>query len=277
MSELTLGHTASARGLLALHAALERQTENEYSDVGDPYNPKPPKFWPSTIPHIDTVCGGFYGVSVVTGQPGTGKTLLSIASAIEAAASGNWQVVILSAEDDKDGFRERFNRYLSVHPAAQDCIGNLHYHAVGKGQDASSLTLTIHHCIDHTLDTPILIVIDSINSIVNLSHGSYLSLLKEIGLWAMFSRRLSAGDVSFFITAETNKSGEVKGEALSFWSDVYLKMKWKSENVVDMNLAKTRRTAGAGPMGNHLRNWSTGRFEPEEQRSLYAVGSDIYE
>jgi hypothetical protein len=93
----------------------------------------------------------------------------------------------------------------------------------------------------------------------------------------MFSRRLSTGDVSFLITAETNKGGEVKGEALSFWSDVYLKLKWESEFVVDMNLAKTRRTAGAGPMGNHLRNWSTGLFEPEQQRPLYAVGGDQYE
>jgi hypothetical protein len=85
--------TAAKRGILSLYEALERTTENEYSDVSQPYTPQPPKFWPSTIPHIDTICGGFYGVSVVTGQPGTGKTLLSIASAIEAAASREIQPI----------------------------------------------------------------------------------------------------------------------------------------------------------------------------------------
>lgn len=280
MQQLDGEKNAAQSGLLALHGALDRYSDNVFHDVSEWYDPKPPKFWPSTIPYIDQMCGGFYGMTCLAAQPGTGKTLLSIASAIEAAASGHWQVVMFSAEDDYDGFRDRFNRYLEVHPAAHDCLEHFHFHAVGKGQDPATLTLSVHHCVNLEIDMPLLLVFDSINSIVNLNaEVNYLKNLSDIGLWAMFARRLSGGNVSFLITSETNKRNEVKGENLSFWSDVYLKMLMKSENVVDMTLMKTRRTPGAGPMGKHLRNWTTGLFEPEEDfsPSLRVVGGKGYE
>jgi hypothetical protein len=172
---------------------------------------------------------------------------------------------MFAAEDDYDGFRDRFNRYIEVHPETACCVPNLHFHAVGKGQTPRSLTNTVMNVVDTMADTPILIVMDSINSIVNLSGGNYLRGLSDFGLWAALSRRISEGDVSFFITSETNKAGEVKGEALSYWSDVYLKMKKVkgSDFVVDMTLAKTRRTPGEGHMGKYLRRWDTGRYEPD--------------
>lgn len=276
---------AAMRGIAGLLDAISPQSENVYYDLAEPYDPKPPKFWPSTIKYIDQTCGGFYGMTVVAAQPGTGKTLLAIATAIEAAASGNWQVVIFAAEDDYDGFRDRFNRYLAAHPAAQDCLPNLHFHAVGKGQDPESLTSTVLHAVDREMDTPILLVLDSINSIVNLSGSNYLAGLSSIGLWAMLARRVSEGNVSFFITSETNKAGEAKGETLSFWADFYLKMKKKSDNVVEMELAKTRRTPGAGKMGKYLRNWTIGEFEAEGKDDtepgyagpLKLVGGNYYE
>lgn len=266
---------AAKNGLLALDDALALHTDNEYYDVALEYTPKPPKCWPSTIDYIDLQCGGFYGMTVVAAEPGTGKTFLAISNAIEAAATLEWQVVVFMAEDDYDGFRDRFNRYLAVHPGARDCIGNFHFHAVGKGQTPATLTNTIMGCVDMYADIPILVVMDSINSIVNLAGGNYLRDLSNFGLWASLARRISEGDISFFITSETNKSGEVKGEALSYWADVYLKMKKvkHSEFVVEMILAKTRRTPGEGPMGKYLRRWDTGLYEPDVfNRKLKVVG-----
>jgi hypothetical protein len=271
---------ASKNGLLALDDALASRTENEYTDLSDPYTPKPPKCWPSTIDYIDHNCGGFYGMTVVAAEPGTGKTFLGIANAIEAAATQQWQVVMFAAEDDYDGFRDRFNRYLNANPASKTCIPYLHFHSVGKGQTPRSLTDTVMHAVDINADIPILIVMDSINSIVNLGGGNYLKSLSDFGLWAALSRRISEGDVSFFITSETNKSGEAKGEALPYWADVYLQMKKVkgSDFIVDMTLAKTRRTPGEGPMGKYLRRWDTGRYEPDIYNApLKIVNGERYE
>jgi hypothetical protein len=97
----------------------------------------------------------------------------------------------------------------------------------------------------------------------------------------MFARRLSRGDVSFLLTAETNKAGEAKGEGLQFWSDLYLKMKKKSNNVVEMRLDKTRRTPGEGDMGKYLRHWNSQTFRKAEavERELRVVhgGRDYFE
>lgn len=271
---------AAKNGLLALEDALAPYTENEYYDLSETYKPKPPKCWPSTLDYIDLHCGGFYGLTTVAAEPGTGKTFIAIGNAIEAAASQNWQVVMFAAEDDYDGFRDRFNRYIDTHPGSEDAIPNLHYHSVGKGQTPRTLTDTILMSVNIQADIPILVVIDSINSVVNLGGGNYLKSLSDIGLWAALARRISEGDISFFITSETNKAGEVKGEALSYWSDVYLKMKKVrgSEFVVDMTLAKTRRTPGEGPMGKYLRRWDLGRFEPDVYTEpLQVVGGTQYD
>ena len=267
---------AAQVGITALFEALEFRTDNEYHNTAAEYEPQPPRTWPSTFDYIDTQCGGFYGLTTVAAEKGTGKTLLAIATAIEAAATGKWQVVFFAAEDDIDGFRDRFNRYLEVHPDAVDCLPNFHYHSVGKGQNPRTLTTTVAMSVDTSLDIPILIVMDSINSIVNLGGEEYyLRRLGGFGLWAMLARRISGGCVSFFVISETNKRGEAKGEALTFWSDVYIKMKKKSDSVVDMWLDKTRRTPGEGPMGLYLRDWEEGRFIRKSfTPRLKAVGDD---
>lgn len=251
------------QALQALEDANDPFLENECHDVRLKYIPRDLKTWPSTLDYIDTHCDGFYGMTTLAAEKGTGKTLLAIASAIEAAATGEWQVVYFAAEDDYDGFRTRFNQYLHEHPGAADCLTNFFFHSVGRSQSPLSITRDTQACVDRHKETPILIVFDSINSIVTLSGRPYLQALSELGVWAMLARRLSGGNVSFLITAETNKRGEAKGEALPFWSDCYLKLKKVkgSENVVEIILDKTRRTAGEGPMGKFLRNWQTGRFE----------------
>ncbi len=265
---LGLEPTATLRACKALHEALQLRTENTYYNMGELPPEEDLKQWPSTLDYIETQCGGFYGMSVIVGEKGAGKTMLCIASAIEAAASGNWQVVYLCAEDDIHGFAYRFNTYVEAHPSAADCFENFHFIHVGKGQDPASLTAEIFGVLDQRLDIPLLVCMDSINSIVNLGSGDYLKTLKEFGIWAMLSRRISGADVSWMITSETNKSGNAKGEALPFWADVVMRIKSAKDSdvVVMMDLVKSRRTSlgpSGGAMGKLGRNVKIGRFEPE--------------
>jgi len=240
--------------------ALQASTENEYIDLREPYDPLPPKTWPSTLAYVDKHAGGFYGVSACTAEKGSGKTMLATSSAMAAAASGHWQVCMFLAEDDYDGFRERFNLNIDAHPELEDCIDNFHLFSVGRGQTPEMICADVACAVDAKMDTPILVVMDSINSIVNLGTGNYFDSLRAFGLWAMLARRISRGEASFLLTCESNKRGEAKAEQIPFWADVYLKMKKKSDNVVEMWLDKTRRTAGEGPMGKHVRTWMAQRF-----------------
>lgn len=255
-----------------MRESLKPKTENESEDLGLYYSAKPPITWPSTLDYIDTQCGGFYGMTTLAAEKGTGKTMMATASAIEAAATKKWQVVTFVAEDDRDGFRDRFNTYLDYHPHAVSCMGNLWPYFVGKGQTPASILGTIESAVDWQEDLPILVVVDSINSIVNLSGQRYLPMLAEFGLWMMFARRISGGLASFLVTSETNKAGEAKGEALPFWSDVYLRLKKETEHIVSMRLDKSRRTAGEGQMGKYKRKWYEGVFVPADMDPLHIVG-----
>jgi predicted ATP-dependent serine protease len=266
---------ACVRAIKAMREALKEATPNEYVKIGRDAESVPIRHWHSTLDYIETHCQGFYGMTAIVGEKGAGKTLLALGSAIEAAASGDWQVAYMASEDDEGGLAERFNRYLDAHPHAEDCIGNFHPITVGRGQTPTSIMMEVMGVVNPTYDTPVLTVFDSINSMVNLSNMSYLDGLKEFGLWAMLARRMSQGDASFMITHESNKAGNAKGEVAEFWSDMVLKIKKvkKSAHCVTMRLDKTRRTGGEGDFGNKLlRNWQKAQFEMEAfQPKLYAV------
>lgn len=260
-SQYDLYRATNNRAMTAIYCmrdALDEKLGNEYLDLSA--ESLRPITWPSTLPMIDTHCDGFYGLTVFAAEKGTGKTMLAVSSAIEAASCGEWHVVYFLAEDDADGFRERFNTYLNAHPESAENFGNFSVIQVGKNQTPRDLKDEIASAVDWTVDLPILIVIDSINTVVNLGTGNYLRQIQEFGIWAMLSRRLSRGLVSFMLTTEANKRGESKGEALPYWADVYVQMKKKSDSVVEFTLAKTRRTGGEGTMINYRRNWDQGCF-----------------
>ena len=97
----------------------------------------------------------------------------------------------------------------------------------------------------------------------------------------MLARRLSRGRVSFLLTSEANKSGNAKGEGLPYWADVHLKMSKCTDAVVEMELDKTRRTGGEGPLGKYKRAVGRGLFLTEEElygeRPLRVVGGDNWD
>ncbi len=253
----------------ALSEAQNRKLDNEAWDLTDPSPIEAPLTWPSTVRKIDQITHGFYGMTVLSATKGTGKTMMARSSAIEAAASGKWQVVHFLAEDDWDGWRDGFNVYLTQHEDARECLQFYHVEQVGRNQTPSSISTAALHRIDGGLDRPLLIVLDSINSIVNLSDTNYLAGLKDWGIFCMLARRLSRGRVSFLITSEANKAGNAKGEGLPYWADVHLKLRKHSGVVVEMELDKTRRTGGEGPLGKFQRNVGRGLFLTEEELNGY--------
>lgn len=290
-SDFNFSHNAAVRAIIAMREACKQEVDSE------PFDPRSSipvaiKSWPSGVHTIDTAltgADGFYGMTSVAADPGTGKTTLAMRSGILAAASGKWQVVHGLAEDDYDGFGERFNRYMKHHPEDRGSIDRLHYLSIGRGQTPESLTADITMELDHTLDLPLLVIIDSINSVANLSGRPYLKALSDLGLWMMFARKISRGDVSFLCICETNKEGEAKGGAAGFWSDLYLTMKKAKDGdkigrggeykgYVNFHIKKSRRTPGEGDLGWHYRDMDRLEFKSTHEMSgeqpLYVVGGE---
>jgi len=250
---------------LGMVEALDDTGENERVDPRV-VEPAPLVTWPSGISHIDDECGGGYGMVTVAAPRGVGKTLFAMGAACAAAASGDWQVCYLAAEDDMDGLAIRFNNWMRTHPDHEEVFDNLHIFQMGRGQTPKTLTVEVSSSIDLESDKPVLTVIDSINSLVEMSGFPYLEGLTEFGLWAMLSRRFSRGNASFLVISETNKSGSVKGEKLPYWSDqVVLMKRGDGADIVEMRLDKSRRTSGVGDMGKFIRVWSQAEFIGQDE------------
>jgi predicted ATP-dependent serine protease len=262
-------HPAGHKAWCATYLALKEWTENEVAPVEFSENLDDTlQRWPSTIEHIDYHCGGFYGLAVILGGQKTGKTMMALGSCIEAAATEEWQVVYLCAELDQHEMANRINRYLIAHPASISCQDFLHVVFVGKGQTPEMIQFQIEKITDPA-GPPILVCMDSINTITEMSGRNYLSTLRDYALWAMLSRRMSNGSASFLIVSETNQIGGAKGGKLEFWADQVVKLSIKTRNgaaglvPVKLELLASRRTGGEGDMGVYLRNQRTCRFQAE--------------
>lgn len=245
---------------------IEAQQEGE-NEKFDPSRTEPARLmtWPSTIDSIDFHCGGFYGMVCVGAARGTGKTLLALSSALSAAADG-WQVCYFAAEDDMDGLSVRFNNYMNSHPEQEPGIDNFHLFQTARGQTPKSLTEEVAGAIDIESDAPVLTVIDSLNSLVEMSRYSYFEGLSEFGLWAMLARRYSGGAASFLLISEVNSRGSIKAEKLPYLCDQVLVMQRGSgSDIVEMELQKSRRTPGVGELGKFVRAWNEGVFLSESQ------------
>lgn len=218
--------------------------------------------WPSTLEPIDRVYGGFFGLTGLVATRGIGKTMLALSSALQAAATGRWNVIYFGAEVDDDEIITRRNREYLRYPEAIAGNDFFQFKHVGLGQTLEDMLFDMLG-IDREL--PVLIVWDSINSIVKMMGGDYLNRLNHLLMWAAFTRKISRGALSFLIVSETNKNGKSKGEGLEFASDICLNMAGEpNETMVDFRIDKVRRCEWM-PMGEFTRHWQTNRFYTQEQ------------
>lgn len=255
------------KGWAALALASRDKTNPEHQEIPDTgpleLEDKLPR-WPSTLTTLDLRCnGGFYGLSVVLGNRGLGKTLLALGSCIEAAATQQWQAVYLSAELDHHEIAMRLGRYFAKHEASLDCIGYFHVVHLGRGFDVPDLCRIVEERTDPA-GPPLLVCIDSVNTAAELSGGEYLWTLRKLSLWSMLARRMSAGYASFLLVSEVNKLGGAKGGALDYWADVVVRLaRPKGGAGIELTLEKSRRTRGEGKLGLYARGQT--RFEPADR------------
>ncbi len=263
------------RAWCAATLASRDRLENTILEFTEDQQPDELLRFPSTIEPVERAYGGFYGVTSLIAEPGLGKTMLAWSVALQAAATQKWNVVFFAGELDEGEMIERRAREMTVHESAIDGVDYLKMVNVGIGQT------TVDFCCELAgLDPelPILVVMDSINTIATLSRRDYLRTLEDFAIWAMMSRRISRGACSFLLVSETNKKGNSKGEKLEYWSDLAIGMTGKKgEIAVDFTVKKVRRGKWVH-LGMLTRNWDTNRFytklEMDEinQLRLVAVG-----
>lgn len=266
---------ASVRALGAMILANQHRGQSTVSQIKD--LPKgTTERWTSTVSFIDRLCGGFYGLTTLGGSPGLGKSLLSRASAIEAAASTKWNVIVFDAENAPDELGAKYDEYLAEHPGAEDAVDNLRIVHVPRGIDVATMIAEVALIAGD--DRPVLTVIDSINTVAELTNRSYLDALREYSLWAMLSRRISRGAASFLMVSELNRAGGAKGEKLNYWSDLFVQLTGeRQKGYVRMKIKKTRSTPGESEERKLVRIVHRQRFleesEMQQQRAhVRAVG-----
>jgi predicted ATP-dependent serine protease len=270
----------SLRALGAMGIAAEHVGQATSHGIRDIEPGRAPR-WPSTISMVELNCGGFYGLTTVGGYPSLGKSMLAMASAIEAAASLDWNVVFLNCEMAPDELAGRFDSYLDAHPHAEDAVDHLRLVHAPRGLDVPMIIGEVSAVVAD--DRPVLLVVDSVNTAAELMNRNYLDGLRELSLWAMMARRISRGAASFLLVSELNKGGGAKGEKLSYWSDCFLQMTGdKKKGWVRLTIKKTRSTQGEGLNEPHIRLIHKARFLREDeltgpQRHLEVVGGGAYD
>lgn len=271
-------HLPGSVGQWALEEALQTQAPTERHRKPDqrvwrssPFN----VHWPSGIPALDALLdGGPHGVTAIASEGKVGKSMLAIGSALEAAATLDWRVAFFVGELDESEWDEREARYIAAHPAVGEGLALLRVYHVRRGVTPEELVLLAN---EESGPEPLLIVLDSINTIASLSGRPYYAMLEELSVWAMMARRLSAGAVSFLLVAETNVRGGIKGERLQFWADAIVRLERPKEREaaekgwVDVEVTHSRRTR-SGYVGRFLRDKPTESFRAHGDH-LRVVGS----
>jgi predicted ATP-dependent serine protease len=256
---------AAADLIQALADALNRPRENSAVDPLVTISEKPKPRFPSGITELDTLtAGGGYGLTTIVGDAKAGKTMCAIALAVESALAG-WRVIYINAELDRN----------EAIMAVMRCGGGEIPEAVRENMTLVSpdFTFTPNDAITRIAeavqldDERILVVLDSINALVDLSsdgEGRELDFWTANSMWRNFavrSTRKTFGRVAFAVVSETNRDGEVKGRALAFKSDLVVRISKDKEDssMVEIDVTHSRSTP-AGQLGLFKRDWLNGRF-----------------
>lgn len=228
----------------------------------------------SRIDRIDlNEAGGLYGVSLVAGQAGVGKSEMALGVGVEAAIRSteiptrNWRVIYINGELTRNELAGRFNSVALGHPEAYRAVDYIH---VMHADPAHSHPADAQHFIEGKIaieDTKLLIILDSINTLAKLgtrgSEGGYFSRMDEWLLWAKESARITEGKIAFLIVCEMNKGGGVRGSAQAeYWSNISLRLKnGHGEHEVAIECTKGRQ-GGRGDLGRYILDWRRGLFSP---------------
>lgn len=220
--------------------------------------------WPSSLPDLDQQAGGFYGVTVLAGETGCGKSTWACASAFEAALAG-WYVIYLNAELDDGTLRWFIRRYFGpLEDEKKAALAAIRFVHIRPGIALSNFAKRAALSVP-TWAERMLIVADSINTICEMGQGeegqeTYFQELRRWLLWAMESRRLSNGRISHLVVSELNAKGETKGRKADYVADMVLRVqRGESDGYVKVKVTKGRYS-GTHDFGGLLLDHRTGRL-----------------
>jgi KaiC/GvpD/RAD55 family RecA-like ATPase len=256
--------TPGQRVLGALRLALRAPKiypQAHHPQAIDAGNPQTPRF-PTISRPLDRVTGGGYGVTVVSGAPKTGKSYFSIGTAIEAAAFGH-RVVYLSCEMPIEQVMARFGRYFAAFPSRDSSSRLLEVVDVVHALHADQLVRVLEDAIPAWSIDPVLLVIDSVNSLVRqLGGDDQLQRIEAVLMFLIRSRRLAPGLFSALAISELNQHGHTKGRSAEYLADVVVRLR-RPEKMpgVEMDVQLSRESAG-GLLGRFLLDPVRGCFVP---------------
>ena len=231
----------------------------------------------SRLQQLDHRCGGFYGMTVVKGVPGVGKSELALGAGIEAALPEEpdtvrgWRVIYVNAELSVMECRGRFNQVASGFEGEQalQSVARLHVMHADVG---TSDPLTLRRFIDTKLDLDderLLIIIDSINSLAKLwsfcnrddGETGYFRALESYLLWAKESVRFSEGRIAWLMIAELGRTGSMRGSASAdFWANIVLRLKAGKQEHEVLPFVEKGRQGGRGKLEALVLDWRRGLF-----------------
>lgn len=210
---------------------------------------------------VDGMTGGAQGMTVVAGAPKLGKSMVGVSTAVEAARDG-WRVIYVNAELTRSAIVKRFRAYMGR--IDHDVVRQIQIANVGPGLTMQRFIEEVEGCVELD-DHRMLIVLDSINRIVDLGvdtdgEHAYWGLLRAWSNWAMTSRRISEGRISWMIISELAAAGHVKGRTLEYIADMVIRMQSAGiANTVNIDVPHSRFSA-SGEAGDHTRDFDRGRF-----------------
>ena len=258
-------NSSSGKQLLKiLHESRKNSVASvEWSSPTDAVPDSSTPFWKTGCDPIDELTGGGAGMVVCAGMPKVGKSLIALSSSVEAARAG-FKTVYVNAEMSSDHLLRRFHNYMQK---VDPIVGkNLHIAHVGPGLTIDTLFAEIKNFAIEDDTEKILIILDSINRIVEFgcsadgSEDGYWKTLADWSAWAMNSRRASEGRISWLLISELNSQGSVKGRNLEYTADIVLRLQSSGvDDVVEIDVPYSR-ISKAGKIGMAFRDFSTGRF-----------------
>jgi len=214
--------------------------------------------FPSGMPGLD-----FFGLTVLVGEPGCGKSLIGISCGLDSYQTGGWDVAYLGVEIDKGEMSFRVGRCHQSQRLPRINIAEIGWLMLQPGQiDMGQVVEKIGNVA--TGEKKLLVIIDSINSLAELgtdgTMSASLGATTKLFHWATQVRMHTGGNVSFLIISETNAGGGVKGRKGSFSADLVINLvKTPERGIVEAVCIKSRSRPTFEPVPYEI-DWDAGRM-----------------
>lgn len=201
--------------------------------------------WPSEIPHGPD----FQGLTILSGQSGSSKSIVAVASSIAAALLG-MEVFYITPELDGAAMQDRLQRYLCGSPIPPSWG---YYMPQQYEPWENILTALEARCAGQ----PLVVFFDSINTIAAneespTEHDVYqLGLVSEHIMWARSAVNRSEGLLGVCMISEANKAGEMKGR-FTFRANLALDLEKDPKDYKLIDITVNKNFSGpSGPLGRY--------------------------